>query len=410
MTSRPEDRERLAYLHDTAALLWPAPTRVTLGAAQDGKPPPAGQVTSEFFLIPGESRPRLLVPATRRAAATAARRYGEPGSQTGRLRAAALSFGLSAGLGRAALRSRLRVQAPAGASTIETYLSETLARNVRVSMHLGPARANRKPVLQVLSTRGETVGFAKIGIGELTRELVHAEHRALTRISQARLASVAIPEVLHLGRWQGLDVLVLGALPVWLPRRPLPAGQLAAAMAEVAGLGGLRQEKLAGGDYLAGLCGRLRTADPGADRDALRAALGRLEAGAGDTVLDYGHWHGDWTPWNMASTHQGLLLWDWERFTGGVPAGFDALHHRLQTQVVPERREPLAAARECIETAPAQLVPFGVGADEARLTALLYLADLATRYLVDRQATAGARLGSPGTWLIPAIASAVGRL
>ncbi len=410
MTSRPEDRERLAYLRDTAALFWPAPTRVTLGAAQDGKPPLADQVTSEFFLIPGESRPRLLVPATRRAAATAARRYGEPGSRTGRLRAAALSFGLSAGLGRAALRSRLRIHAPPGASTIETYLSQVLARNVRVSMHLGPARANRKPVLQVLSTGGETVGFAKVGISELTRELVLAEHRALTRISQAGLASVATPEVLHLGRWRGLDVLVLGALPVWLPRRPLPADQLAAAMAEVAGLGGLRQEKLAGGDYLAGLCGRLGTADPGADRDALRTALRTLEADAGDAVLDYGHWHGDWTPWNMASTHQGLLLWDWERFTGGVPAGFDALHHRLQTQVVPKRREPLAAAQECIETAPAQLAPFGVGADEARLTALLYLADLATRYLVDRQATAGARLGSPGTWLIPAIASAVGRL
>lgn len=410
MTSRPEDRERLAYLRDTVALLWPAPTRVTLGAAQAGKPPPADQVTSEFFLIPGERRPRLLVPATRRAAATAARRYGEPGSRTGRLRAAALSSGLSAGLGRAALRSRLRVQAPPGASTIETYLSETLARNVRVSMHLGPARANRKPVLQVHSPRGETVGFAKIGTSELTRELVHAEHRALTRISQAGLASVAIPEVLHLGRWQGLDVLVLGALPVWLPRRPLPADQLAAAMAEVAGLGGLRPEKLAGGDYLAGLYGRLDRADPGADREALGTALGTLEAGAGDAVLDHGHWHGDWTPWNMASTHQGLLLWDWERFTGGVPAGFDALHHRLQTQVVPKRREPLAAARECIDTAPAQLAPFGVGAEQARLTALLYLADLATRYLVDRQATAGARLGSPGTWLIPAIASAASRL
>ncbi|HEY2129197.1 MAG TPA: phosphotransferase [Streptosporangiaceae bacterium] len=410
MTSRPGDQERLGYLRDTAALLWPAPARVTPGADQGGKPPLSDPVTSEFFLIPSESWPRLLVPATRRAAAAAVRRYGEPGSRTGRLRATVLSLGLSAGLGRAALRSRLRVQAPAGASTIETYLSEVLDRDVRVSMHLGPARANRKPVLQLLSARGETVGYAKIGISELTRELVRAEHQALSWISQAGLASVAAPEVLHLGRWQELDVLVLGALPVWLPRRPLGPDQLTAAMAEVAGLAGLRQEKLADGDYLARLGDRLSAADQGDDRDALSTALAALAGAAGATVLDYGHWHGDWTPWNMASTRQGLLLWDWERFTGGVPVGFDALHHRLQTQVIPERREPAVAARDCIETAPARLAPFGVGAEEATLTALLYLTDLATRYLVDRQATAGARLGSPGTWLIPAIASAVGRL
>jgi hypothetical protein len=39
----------------------------------------------------------------------------------------------------------------------------------------------------------------------------------------------------------------------------------------------------------------------------------------------------------------------------------------------------------------------------AELTALLYLFDLATRYLADRQAQAGARLGVLGTWLLPVL-------
>jgi hypothetical protein len=47
---------------------------------------------------------------------------------------------------------------------------------------------------------------------------------------------------------------------------------------------------------------------------------------------------------------------------------------------------------------------------EARLTAALYLADVATRYLVDRQAQAGAPLGDPGTWLIPALVAEVAQL
>ena len=42
--------------------------------------------------------------------------------------------------------------------------------------------------------------------------------------------------------------------------------------------------------------------------------------------------------------------------------------------------------------------------------ALLYLAELSTRYLSDRQAEAGARLGRPGAWLIPAIEETMKRL
>jgi hypothetical protein len=44
------------------------------------------------------------------------------------------------------------------------------------------------------------------------------------------------------------------------------------------------------------------------------------------------------------------------------------------------------------------------------VVALLYLAELSTRYLADRQAEAGARLGRPGTWLIPAIKETMTRL
>jgi len=46
----------------------------------------------------------------------------------------------------------------------------------------------------------------------------------------------------------------------------------------------------------------------------------------------------------------------------------------------------------------------------ARRTAALYLTDVATRYLVDRQAQAGAPLGAPGTWLIPALVGEVAPL
>jgi len=413
----PASQDRGAYLREIGGILWPPPAAVTITSTGPGLWPgrgngrartraPAEPVQSEFVVLPGLSRPRLLVPPAARPAAAAVRRYGEPGSRVTRLAARTLSLAMASGLGRVVLRGRVLVHAPPGTQTIESYLREALGRDVSISMHLGEPRANRKPVLQLVTARGEPAGFAKVGVNPLTCELVRAERDALTRLGRAALASLTVPRVLHYGQWHGLDVLVLGTLPVWRRRRPVARPQLAAAMSEIAGLDGLRRSPVAGGSYLRRLTGRLAAADASAERDAVAAALDAVAARADGTLLAFGAWHGDWTPWNMASTDRGLLVWDWERFTRDVPVGFDALHYWLQAEVVPGRGEPRAAASGCIDRAPELLAPFGGGPAEARLTAILYLADLATRYLADRQGAAGAKLGQPGAWLIPAITAA----
>jgi hypothetical protein len=253
-----------------------------------------------------------------------------------------------------------------------------------------------------------TAGFAKISVSPLTRDLIRAERAALDALAPARLRHLVIPRVLHHGQWRGREVLVLTALPVWRRRTPLPPARLAAAMAELAAVGGRGRARLAASVFLARLAARLGGTPGGPDRDALVTALGKLAAA--DPELGFGAWHGDWTGWNMASTPGGLLVWDWERFTRPVPLGFDALHHGLQTAVVRRGQPAPAAAAACVSTAPAALAPFGVPPGEAELTAVLYLAELSARYLADRQAEAGARLGRPGDWLIPALEEAVQRL
>jgi hypothetical protein len=232
---------------------------------------------------------------------------------------------------------------------------------------------------------------------------VQQERTALDTVNAAGLTTVTTPAVHRLGRWQDLDVLILTALPVWHPRRELAAGQLDAAMTEVAALAGRVTEPLASGSYLRQLTERTDGLPDSADRRALRATLAQL--GDEQVPLRLGAWHGDWTPWNMACTRDGILLWDWERFGTGVPAGFDALHYWLQSAVVTRRAEPVAAATECVARAHQLLAPFGADPAAARLTARLYLCELSARYLADQQARAGARLGAPGTWLIPALAA-----
>jgi hypothetical protein len=309
---------------------------------------------------------------------------------------------MATGAGQALLRDRLTL--PAGADTIDGYLSRQLGREVVLSMHLGAPRANRKPVLQLLTPGGATIAFAKVGTTALTSELVRAERTALDRVAAAGLSSVTAPAVRHLGDWQGLDVLILDALPVWRPRAELAAGRLDVAMAEVARLAGSISAGLADSGYAGRLAARLAAAPDSADRRDVERLLAELAGAEADRVLEFGAWHGDWTPWNMACTDAGLLLWDWERFASGVPVGFDALHFWLQSAVVTARADPAEAAARCIERAPELLRPLGMDTPAARLTARLYLCELSARYLADRQAEAGARLGAPGRWLIPALA------
>src|SRR5262249_51274056 len=417
-----DDWERLACLREVCEVLWPPTAEMTLYGGAHGWPQisgavrprsPGGTARSEgrdFVLIPGVRHPRLLVPTAPRAAAAALRQYGQPRSWAARRGAAAFAVGLAGGLGGTLLGVRVRVTAPPEAESIESYLKSVFSPDIRVSIRLGPARANRKPVLQLHATSGEPVGFVKIGFNPLTRELVRAEAASLAWLERAGLDGISVPQVLHHDQWHGMDVLVLTSLPVWQRRRVLTSAQLSAAMGAVAGVGGLQQGAHASDAYLRQLRERLEAADRGAERTALLAALDALAASSGCAGLTFGTWHGDWSPWNMASTTGGLLVWDWERFATGVPVGFDALHYWLQSEVGPQHRDPLAAATDALEQPAAVPPPFGIAAVQARLTAALYLTDVATRYLVDRQAQAGAPLGAPGTWLIPALAGEVAQL
>jgi hypothetical protein len=384
---------RTQYLAEVLELLYPAPCDT------DGGP---GSLIAEYLVVPDARRPRLLVPSvSRRVAAAAVRRYAEPQSRGARLKRGAVVTAIRSGASGLLLRDRVRVTGPASES-IDGYLSAMLGRELAVSIHIGPARANRKPVLQLISPDGETFGFAKLGTGPLTRRLVRTETSALTALGTSGLTKLNVPRVLHAGQWSGLQVLVQSALPVWLPRAPLTRRRLTAAMLDVAGCRGYSSGPLVGSAYFAELRGRLAPLGDRPEGVALTAAAELIAGRAGSTSLRYGAWHGDWAPWNMANLADALLVWDWERFAQGVPAGFDAAHHELQRRVQ-SSNDAAGAVEATVRAADELLAPFGVASGARELTALLYLVDLAARYLTDRQAEAGARLGVLGTWLLPVL-------
>lgn len=400
LSARQDDAQnRLAYLSDAVARLWPDGSLALRRA-------PAGSQNRDFLLLPNAAMPRLLVPAgRRRAAAAAVRGYGEQAGRRDRVKNRMLSTALRTGLAQLLLRDRVGVTG--GGAGLPGHLGDLLCTDVLVSLHLGQPRANRKPVLQLLGTDGRLLGFAKVGIDELTRRLVRTEGIALRRLASAELPGLLTPRVVHAGQWNGDEILVQSPLPIQGRRRTNDEHGLSAAMSAVAGLGRVGPAPLVDSDFWSALCARVGRLPDGPVAAALTAIVTGLYDGARDDLIGMGSWHGDWTPWNMATLPTGLAVWDWERFTAGVPVGFDPLHFSLQSDLVVARRSPSDSVMSIVDSAPARLRSFGVDDRASTVTALCYLTEIATRYTEDSQAEFGAHFGRVQDWLLPVLSARV---
>jgi len=339
-----------------------------------------GPVAAEYRVLPYQRRPRLLVPARLAAAGV---RSATARTPLTRLAAAALSLP-----GAARLLPTVRVYGDPAADSFATHLGTVLdarrsglaGRPPELAILVGgPARANRKPVVAALDPQGDPLCFAKLGTGPLTRALVRNERAALRTLVGAGLRYTQVPTLLSGGAWRDHEVIVQSALPTWRGSTPGP-DLLTRAMCEVARACGSSRGRLGDGTYWWGLQSRVMLADD----HRLSAAAERLQDTAGDLQLEYGAWHGDWTPWNTRHLDGRVLVWDWERFAVGVPLGFDALHYALARQAPVSGHLLAPLARDL-------LAPFGVPPAAAEATASLYLIEIATRYLIDGQRTAAAR-------------------
>jgi len=393
MSRAAEPMSRAQYLDDLVARLWPT------------SEPTVTARSRSFVVLPRRDDPRLVVPlAHRHAAAAAVRATVHPSSFVRRVARVLLSAGFRTGLAPWVLRGRLAV--PDDGMSLVAALEDTFGSPLDVLMRVGPSRANRKPVLQLVRRDGTVLGYAKVGTTPLAAELVTTEARTLEVLAAHQLRDLEVPKLLHVTTYRGMPVVVQSALDSGRTVRPRSGRELTTAMVEVSRLGGTSRGTWAGSVRRRQL-GVATTAvhNQEAGGEILRL-VSRLDEVPG-LQLTFGSWHGDWNAGNFMVQGGRVLVWDWERFETGVPVGFDALHLALQTAVTVRGRAPAVAAASVHGALKELLAPWDVTGQEAAATWGVYLAELGVRYLRDRQCEAGAAIGRVEEWLVPALGKAV---
>lgn len=381
-----------AWLFD---LLFARSPIVTWAAA--GELPAGFARAEQFAILPGGSGRTFMVSlASRRGSSAALTSYNALRPPRRRLGRAAVGLALRSGLGQRMLDAKIDVGVAADATTeqvssalLGAHLAELLGGRPVVVAFGGGSGPYRKPVLQVFGTDGTPLGYVKIGWNEWTRAAVRREAAAL-RACSARPMRLGVPDLLHHGEWQGLDLMVTAPLPrkVRRPGNSLPETDV---LREISELSADCVTELAASPWWSDLRARISSgvADPAA-RARLESVADGLADARGQTPLAFGRWHGDLVPWNMARLGTRLFAWDWESSAPAAPVGFDALHFYFQIAFVADRRPlPEAVALAAREAGPA-LAALAVAADARALLGTLHLLELAVRHEEARSAAGDA--------------------
>jgi hypothetical protein len=368
-------------------LLWGSKPAVTW--ASTGELPVGFDLAEQFAVISaGSSRSFAVSLASRRGAASALTTFNALRPPRPRVVRRLLGIGLRSGLAQPLLRRRIDVGTSTGATAGEladALLGEHLSRlfgGGRVVVAFGGGSGPyRKPVLQVFRADGTPLGYVKVGWNDWTRDAVRREAAAL-RGCALRPMRLGTPTLLDESSWQGLDLVVTAPLPEGVRRlgrnATLPDVAL---LREINELADRHVGELATSPWWVRLRKRIGTgvADPEARARLLQFA-DHVEGSHGGVRLEFGGWHGDFVPWNLARLGERLYAWDWESSSLDAPVGFDALHFHFQVGFVAMHLPLEAAEARAVRLAGPALTALGLQEDSHPLVAVLHLLELFLRH------------------------------
>ncbi len=325
---------------------------------------------TRYLARPSAQEPHLLLPVQPRVVTAAAlRRHHDARSTKEKLVGFAAEIAGRFGIAHLAGGEMVDL-APFG--LIEQLGAKLEEPNLIASIAIGPPRRNRKPVIQLLRPNGTSVGFVKVGWSTLTRELVTNEAARLKNVAGRLPEPLAAPVVLCELSTNDTDTVVTSPLAV------SPTMKAAPPLTDKAVLGLARCR----GTHRRGVNDLGTILDMRAATKPLPVDVDQLVAKHDGAELEAGLWHGDLTPWNMATAGSTVMVWDWEFAGLDRPVGFDLLHAAFERVRRAAPNNELAAVNTVMTEAPGILRPVrGASMPKDMLEAYrdLYLAELITR-------------------------------
>ena len=381
-----------------STLLYPPPCR-------HRRRPPARRSPSTWSCRTPAGRGCWCRPRSRRVAAAAVRRYAEPQSPDRQAQA-------RRGGGRAAQRRVRRCccatgsgcTGPAGES-IDGYLREALGPSCR-AQHPHRTGAGQPQAGAAADQPGRRHGRLRQARHRAADPAAGAgrdggAHRAGARRARPTLTVPTRAARRAVARPPGAGPV---ALPVWQPRAPLTAAAAGRARCATSpaccgtSTGRLVDQRRTGPSCASG-SPRVADRPDGAALAAAAARPGRPRPATPTCATAPGTATGRRGTWPRWPTRC------WSGTGSGSPSACRSASTRCTTSCSggsrPTRTRPAPSRRTVTPGAGGCSRRSRCRRGRAELTALLYLVDLAARYLADRQAEAGARLGVLGTWLLP---------
>jgi hypothetical protein len=376
---------RIGGLGEIVRVFWRAGDRSALMISRQPAPPTGFRLIDAYALVPDAASPRYLLPlSSRRLTARSLQLYSSLRSPLRRVLRVAAGMGLRVGLVQPWLRDRIYIHARRDASMddlAEISLTHHLAKlfdedRITALISLGGAGPYAKPVMQVLSTSGTPIGFVKVGWDDVTARLVANEARMLRLCEGSRLRTVQVPRLISASTWNDLELTVAAPLPEDVRRYSARVPPSVGTTEEIASLTDCRPEPLWGSTYADDLRRRVRAQGPTPRTPDI---LEQLRHGSHEATMRIGAWHGDWSPWNLATRGAELFAWDWEHSGDRVPLGFDVIHFHFQTGFILDRLELGTAVRRAAERSRPALRALGVPDGLTRTLILLYLLEISLR-------------------------------
>ena len=366
------------------------PVQVSVDAAAPGM-----VLAEEYVVVPNLRKPKFLVPVGAPVASRAAfSRYLTSDSTRAKALGWLTALAFGSGIGPRVARSRVFVSIDPSVPRSEwshwlllRHFDEVLEADDLVA-YLPVRRAipNAKPTMRLFERSGAPKGYAKIGWSPATREVVRNEAHALSSVSD-QLTTLQAPALAASGVWQGNDYAIAAPLPAGVgPYRQEPS-TTPELLLDIARSGHRSRSALAASPFARRLradLARSTSAEPEASQ-VLLEWLTRLETRKDE--LAFGRWHGDFVPWNLGTTAQGPVAWDWEYSDPDVPVGFDLVHWHFQHSLSPADGT-LSASVAAADSVASRLTTLGVAPESVGLVTSLFVLEVCTRAV--RMAAQGA--------------------